>query len=130
MRAFVFTDKALERYAGQFVWLAVDTENSANVAFLKKYPISVWPTLLVIDPKKETIAQRGHSIPILAFAERIRQPTSRRTDCHARASCRITARRSRRWRRRRARRWMIRRFRCRPMIAPVCTTRWSARAKR
>jgi len=55
MRAFVFTDKALERYAGQFVWLAVDTENSTNVEFLKKYPISVWPTLLVIDPKTNQI---------------------------------------------------------------------------
>src|ERR1051325_7154976 len=53
MRAFVFTDKALARYAGQFVWLSVDTENSVNAAFLRKYPINVWPTLMVIDPAKE-----------------------------------------------------------------------------
>ncbi|HYU25338.1 MAG TPA: tetratricopeptide repeat protein [Thermoanaerobaculia bacterium] len=58
MRAFVFTDKALERYAGRFVWLSVDTENSKNADFLKKYPINVWPTLLVIDPSKERIALR------------------------------------------------------------------------
>jgi tetratricopeptide (TPR) repeat protein len=58
MRAFVFTDKALERYAGRFVWLSVDTENSANAAFLQKYPIHVWPTLMIIDPKKETVALR------------------------------------------------------------------------
>ncbi|HEV2721548.1 MAG TPA: tetratricopeptide repeat protein [Thermoanaerobaculia bacterium] len=58
MRAFVFTDKALERYAGRFVWLAVDTENSKNADFLKKYPINVWPTLLVIDPAKEQVALR------------------------------------------------------------------------
>jgi tetratricopeptide (TPR) repeat protein len=58
MRAFVFTDKALERYAGRFVWLAVDTENSTNAEFLKKYPISVWPTLLIVDPKKESVALR------------------------------------------------------------------------
>ncbi len=58
MRAFVFTDKALERYAGRFVWLAVDTENSKNSDFLKKYPINVWPTLLVIDPAKEQVALR------------------------------------------------------------------------
>src|SRR5260370_36688800 len=56
MRAFVFTDKALERYAGQFVWLAIDTENSANANFLTKYPINVWPTLMIIDPKKESVA--------------------------------------------------------------------------
>ena len=53
MRAFVFTDKALERYAGQFVWLAVDTEDSKNAAFLQKYPVGALPTLFVIDPKRE-----------------------------------------------------------------------------
>src|SRR5919204_3380312 len=68
MRAFVFTDKALARYAGQFVWLAIDTEDSKNAAFLKKYPISVWPTLLVVDPKKEAVALRyagGATVPQL-----------------------------------------------------------------
>ena len=58
MRAFVFTDKALERYAGRFVWLSVDTENAKNADFLKKYPINVWPTLLVIDPAKERVSLR------------------------------------------------------------------------
>lgn len=58
MRAYVFTDRGLERYAGQFVWLSVDTENALNTGFLKKYPINVWPTLLIIDPKKETVALR------------------------------------------------------------------------
>jgi len=68
MRAFVFTDKALARYAGQFVWLAIDTENSVNTPFLKKYPISVWPTLLIIDAKKEAVALRyagGATVPQL-----------------------------------------------------------------
>ena len=53
MRAFVFTDKALERYAGRFVWLAVDTENGKNSKFLQKYPVHALPTLYVIDPKRE-----------------------------------------------------------------------------
>lgn len=68
MRAFVFTDKALERYAGQFVWLSIDTENGTNAAFLKKYPINVWPTLLIVDPKKEAVALRysgGATVPQL-----------------------------------------------------------------
>ena len=68
MRAFVFTDKALERYAGQFVWLAVDTENSANASFLTKYPINVWPTMMIVDPKKESVALRyagGATVPQL-----------------------------------------------------------------
>jgi tetratricopeptide (TPR) repeat protein len=58
MQAFVFTDKRLERYAGQFVWLQVDIENSRNAAFLAKYPIPAIPTLMVIDPKKESVALR------------------------------------------------------------------------
>jgi tetratricopeptide (TPR) repeat protein len=58
MRAFVFTDQALERYAGQFVWLAVNTEKAESSKFLTKFPISVWPTLLVIDPKSESVALR------------------------------------------------------------------------
>ena len=68
MRAFVFTDKALERYAGQFVWLSIDTENGSNASFLKKYPINVWPTLLIVDPKKESVALRysgGATVPQL-----------------------------------------------------------------
>src|SRR5437899_1885411 len=87
MRAFVFTDKALERYAGRFVWLAVDTENSTNAAFLKKYPINVWPTLLIIDPKKEAIALRyagGATVPqlekLLNDGERVVRGTKSKAD--------------------------------------------------
>jgi len=68
MQAFVFTDKRLERYAGQFVWLQVDIENSRNAAFLAKYPIPAVPTLMVIDPKKESVALRymsGATVPQL-----------------------------------------------------------------
>jgi len=68
MKAYVFTDKSLERYAGQFVWLSVDTENSKNTAFLAKYPIRVWPSLLVIDPRKESVALKyagGATVPQL-----------------------------------------------------------------
>lgn len=68
MQAFVFTDKRLERYAGQFVWLQVDIENSHNAAFLAKYPIPAVPTLMVIDPKKESVALRyvsGATVPQL-----------------------------------------------------------------
>src|SRR5204863_48796 len=68
MKAYVFTDKSLERYAGQFVWLSIDTENGTNGAFLAKYPIHVWPTLLVIDPKKEAVSLKyagGATVPQL-----------------------------------------------------------------
>jgi tetratricopeptide (TPR) repeat protein len=68
MRASVFTDRALERYARRFVWLAIDTEDARNADFLTKYPISVWPTLLVISPEKGEVALRyagGATVPQL-----------------------------------------------------------------
>jgi tetratricopeptide (TPR) repeat protein len=68
MRAYVFTDKALARYAGRFVWLSIDTENAANAAFLKKYPIHALPTLLVVDSKQQAVVMRyvgGATVPQL-----------------------------------------------------------------
>ncbi len=58
MRAYVYTDKSLERYAGRFVWLSINTENKANAAFLEKYPIPALPTLIVVDAKRDTVALR------------------------------------------------------------------------
>lgn len=58
MRAFVYTDRSLAGFAGQFVWLSINTENSANAAFLKKYPIPALPTLLVLDAQHDAIAFR------------------------------------------------------------------------
>ncbi len=58
MRAFVYTDPALAKYAGQYVWLSIDTEKAQNAAFSEKYPIRAWPSMYVIDPMKETIAVR------------------------------------------------------------------------
>jgi tetratricopeptide (TPR) repeat protein len=58
MRAYVFTSKSLERYAGRFVWLSVNTEDSKNAKFLEKYPIQALPTLLVLDPSGEKIVNR------------------------------------------------------------------------
>ncbi len=58
MRAYVYTDKGLERYAGRFVWLSVNTENSKNAEFLTKYKIAALPTLLVLEPRKDTILLR------------------------------------------------------------------------
>ena len=68
MRAYVFTDKSLSSEAGRFVWLSIDTENSANSAFLKSFKIQALPSLLVIDPKDETAVLRwvgGATLPQL-----------------------------------------------------------------
>lgn len=58
MRAYVYPDKSLERYAGQFVWLSINTESAKNAEFLGKYKVPALPTLLVIDPKREVVTMR------------------------------------------------------------------------
>ena len=68
MKAYVFTDKALARYAGQFVWLSLDVEKAENAAYRKKYGLNELPTFLVLDPKTEKVALRwvgGASVPQL-----------------------------------------------------------------
>lgn len=69
MRAFVFTDKSLRRRAGQFVWLSINTEKADNASVLAKFPVEVWPSFYVIDPKTETVALRwvgGATVPQIA----------------------------------------------------------------
>jgi tetratricopeptide (TPR) repeat protein len=53
MRAFVFTDEALARHAGRFVWLELNTDVPGNAQFLEKYPVENWPTFFIIDPREE-----------------------------------------------------------------------------
>ena len=53
MRAYVFTDAALAKQAGRFVWLSIDTEKEKNADFLTRYPMEVWPTLFIVDAEKE-----------------------------------------------------------------------------
>jgi hypothetical protein len=54
MRSTVFTDGALGRQAGRFVWLALDTEKAVNAPFKKKYPVDALPTYFVVDAATET----------------------------------------------------------------------------
>jgi len=56
MRATVFTDAALAKQAGRFVWLSIDTENEKNAAFLDRYPWQAVPTFEVLDAKTEKVA--------------------------------------------------------------------------
>src|ERR1700686_3673543 len=58
MRAYVFTDATLARYAGRFVWLSVDIDNAANAKFISKYQTPGFPTFFVIDPKAEAVTTR------------------------------------------------------------------------
>ncbi len=58
MKAYVYTDASLERYAGRFVWLSINTEDAKNADFLKQYPIPALPMLLVLDAKRDQVALR------------------------------------------------------------------------
>jgi tetratricopeptide (TPR) repeat protein len=68
MRAYVYTDKSLEKYASRFVWLSIDTEDAKNAPFLKRYPIPALPTIVVLDPRHDAVAMRyvgGTTVPQL-----------------------------------------------------------------
>lgn len=54
----MLTDASLERRAGQFVWLAIDTERAENAALKKRLGIEALPTFFVLDPKTEAPALR------------------------------------------------------------------------
>ena len=55
MKAFVYSDKSLERYAGRFVWLSINTEAPETADFLKRFPIPALPTLLVLDTRNDVV---------------------------------------------------------------------------
>jgi thiol-disulfide isomerase/thioredoxin len=50
MREHVLPTDAVASFERDVVFAAIDSEKVKNEAFLAKYPISVWPTLLFIDP--------------------------------------------------------------------------------
>jgi tetratricopeptide (TPR) repeat protein len=58
MRAFVFTDPALERHAGQFVWLEINTEQAENAATREKFPVNALPSYLIVNPDSERVLLR------------------------------------------------------------------------
>src|SRR5881409_3311159 len=58
MRAYVFTDRALQRHAGQFVWLSLDVEKAENAVYKKRYGVDALPMFFVLDPKTEKVALR------------------------------------------------------------------------
>ena len=64
MRNFVFTDPLLREVAGSFVYLSIDTEQPSSAAFVQRFPIKSWPTMLVIDPRAEK--GPGDREPVLA----------------------------------------------------------------
>jgi tetratricopeptide (TPR) repeat protein len=60
MREHVLNRPELGSHGGHYVFLAINTEQAKNTRFLQKFPISVWPTLLVIDSASETVALKWY----------------------------------------------------------------------
>jgi tetratricopeptide (TPR) repeat protein len=58
MRAYVFTDPAITRHAGRFVWLELDTEKAKNAEIKKRLGVAALPTSFVLDPADERVALR------------------------------------------------------------------------
>lgn len=56
MREHVFNQPELLKYGQRYVYLSLDTEKEKSAEFLKKFPVEVWPTLMIIDPTTETVA--------------------------------------------------------------------------
>lgn len=71
MRAYVLPDARLVKLAGRFVRLDVDTERLGSAAFVEKFPIDAWPTLLVIDPSNEAVVVRWVGTATAAQIERL-----------------------------------------------------------
>ncbi|WNG21299.1 thioredoxin family protein [Cystobacter fuscus] len=71
MRAYVFTDAALARHAGRFVWLEMDTDLPSSAPFLEKYPVEFWPTFFILDPKEEKALVRFAGSATVAQLEKL-----------------------------------------------------------
>src|SRR5713226_3115808 len=80
MRAFVFTDRSLSSRAGQFVWLALDSENPKNVAAMKAIPTNAFPTFYILDGQPGHVVRRlvgGMTLPQLhSFLDEARVATA------------------------------------------------------
>jgi hypothetical protein len=73
MRAYVLTDPALAKHAGQFVWLSMDTEKPTGAEFMAQYPMSSWPTLFVVDPFAEKALLEWSGAASVAQLEKLLQ---------------------------------------------------------
>lgn len=71
MRAYVFTDKALARHAGRFVWLELNTDLPKNAVFQEKYPLENWPTFFIIDAREEKALVRFAGSATVAQLEKL-----------------------------------------------------------
>lgn len=58
MKNFVLTDPEMKKLADAHVWLSLDYDLEKNARFFQAYPVDVFPTFLVIDPKAKKVVSR------------------------------------------------------------------------
>ena len=58
MRAFVFTDPALTRRAGQFVWLELNIDDARNDAVAERLSCEALPAFFIVNPSDESVVMR------------------------------------------------------------------------
>jgi thiol-disulfide isomerase/thioredoxin len=58
MKNYTLREKPLARVAGTHTWLALDYDRPANAAFFEAFPITAFPTFLVVDPKTDKVVAR------------------------------------------------------------------------
>ncbi|HJZ84914.1 MAG TPA: tetratricopeptide repeat protein [Polyangia bacterium] len=95
MRAYVFSDAALAKQAGRFVWLSIDSEKAQNAAFLARFPTEVSPTLLVIEPTAERAVLKWGSSATVPQLEKLLEDgerAARATDGAAQSADEVLAR--------------------------------------
>ncbi len=82
MRNFVFTDQQLQPLSDQLVYAAVDTEEPSSAAFLSRFPITTWPTFLIIAPNEngdEVVARWTGAMSAKELMGRLQSVLSQRT---------------------------------------------------
>jgi thioredoxin-like negative regulator of GroEL len=53
LKQHVLNSPELAGESKRYVFLSVNTELAQSAAFLEKYPVDVWPTLFIVEPKSE-----------------------------------------------------------------------------
>jgi len=71
MKNFTLKEAPLAEVASTHVWLALDYDLPANAAFFARFPISAFPTFMVVDPAKDEVVARwlgsGSAAQMAAF---------------------------------------------------------------
>ena len=58
MKNTVLKDPALSAFTKRYVWLSLDTDKASNATIVKRFPVQIWPTFIVVDGDTEQLQAR------------------------------------------------------------------------